>query len=406
MDNHNFKFLKQLNFSKDPEENFYFYKLLFNLGALQKPEDENGKKLDYAQKVVNFFIEKIKKDKFYVPNSKYMFEKMEINGFNREFTDFFMKDFDELMLEEYYHTGFISRCYNEFDAVQKTNTNNHGSQRQLKPTVAKFKQYFDSVGFENVTDDTKKIAETLSPYFTRQQTFENAVKIDRERRENNVPDNILNISLKEEEIFGSIDDYAKKISSIRLETLEQLNQIANKEFTFEWLAKNDPQNFILGKFCSCCSHLEGAGYGIMHAGIVSPNVQNLVIRKNGTGEIIAKSTLYINREQGYGVCNNVEVNTSVPASQLNSVYQKYVLGIVSFAEEYNREHPDKPVVQINVGMHLNDLSDEIVKNHSRSRQLFKAINYGEYGLDLMNYNGDSSECQYVIWKLEEKQNER
>ena len=38
---------------------------------------------------------------------------MDILGFNRDFTEFFIKNYTKLMEEEYVHTGFIAKCYNE-----------------------------------------------------------------------------------------------------------------------------------------------------------------------------------------------------------------------------------------------------------------------------------------------------
>ena len=57
-----------------------------------------------------------------------------------------------------------------------------------------------------------------------------------------------------------------------------LNEVANDKFTYEFLSKYDPRNFTLGKYCSCCAHLEGVGYGIMRASILHPDCQNLVIK--------------------------------------------------------------------------------------------------------------------------------
>ena len=144
----------------------------------------------------------------------------------------------------------------------------------------------------------------------------------------------------------------------------------------------------------------------MRASIVEPNIQNLVI-KNGRGEIIAKATLYVNTQEGYGVCNNVEIAYSVSKDKYEIVYQKFMLGIEAFAEQYNREHPDKPIKQINVGTsERNDVRTEITDNNSKARELLQGPNYRDYGMKYREYNGDSSERQHIIWKLEEKLNEK
>ena len=57
-------------------------------------------------------------------------------------------------------------------------------------------------------------------------------------------------------------------------------------------------------------------------------------------------------------------------------------------------------------MHLNSLSGEIKKYSTRSRKLYPAINYGDYGIDYLTYNGDSADEQYIIWKSDELQAEK
>jgi hypothetical protein len=326
---------------------------------------------------------------------------MQNNGFNKEFTDFFINNFDELMNREIFQQGFIARCYNEFNEVQKTNTNNRGSQRQLKPTVQKFVDYFKENKFLGITEKTRPIASTLSPYFKKQATFENAVKIFEEKAEGQVPDNILGFHLKEESPFEEIDELSKEINQTQTSIIQKMIDCANSEFTYDWLEKNDPNNLILGKLCSCCSHIEGQGYGIMRASIIHPSIQNLVIR-NKNGEIVAKSTLYINEKEGYGVFNNVEIYDFIDNKHLDDIYKKYLSGIDAFAKKYNELHKDNPLKIISVGMNLNDIKLMFAKNHEQTFPLLEAIDYGLFDTDGSGYSGDSSEHQRTVWKLDDK----
>jgi len=296
IENHNFSFFKQLDFSKLENTNNIF-KLLYNLGGMSKPITENGKTIDYAQKVIGLIQEKIKKGETSLEElSNLEVEEMNIDGFNKEFTDFFLENFSEIIQEERENNGFITRCYNEFDTVQKTNTRNRGNQSRLKPTVKRFAQYFDNNKFTGITPETKKIADAISPYFMEQELFEDAVSILSEKQSKNTPNNILDEHLKEEDVFSQIERYTNDTLQSEQNTLSILTELAKKEFTYDWLEKNDPENFILGKLCSCCSHLDGSGYGIMRASIVDPNVQTMVIRDKN-GDIIAKSTLFINPDE-------------------------------------------------------------------------------------------------------------
>ena len=358
--------------------------------------------VNYAQKVSEFIQSKLEGGKW-LYNFSNLLANTCLDGFKREFTDFFMENFEKLLVIESNNKNFISRCYNEFEDVQKTNTNNHGSQRQLKATVEKFINYFDENKFAGITDETREIANTISQFFNNQSDFDNAVSIFNEWKKSNTHEHILKTPLSEKEVFANIDNMAQECQEIIKDTLGTLVPVTDRQFTFEWLAKNDPQNFILGKFCSCCAHLEGAGYGIMRASIIHPNVQNLVIR-NSHGDIVAKSTLYVNPKEGYGVFNNVEVNNNVDYKKIPEIYKKYILGIRMFAQQYNKEHPNEPLKQINVGMNMNDLGNNIRQNNTRSIQILDAIDFSKFGDHGLVYGGDSSDEQYIVWSADEEKN--
>ena len=230
-------------------------------------------------------------------------------------------------------------------------------------------------------------------------------RIIKEYHDNNIPANILGFHLNN--LTNTIEKYKKqtqKLAELGLQIAGDINASLTsdaKEFGFDWLEKNDPQNFILGKLCTCCAHIKGGGYGIMHASIIDPNVQNLVI-KNDDGQIIAKSTLYINPKERYGVFNNIEVSDYVDEEFFPLIYQKFMLGAKTFAEEYNKKYPYKSLRQINVGMNLNDLTTELHKHSEKSKILFKAIDYSKYGIKNALYNGDSDVEQFIVWKNDEK----
>ena len=400
--NHNFTFFKKIDTSKLNIVPKNYYKLLYNLGAFEPPiMKENGKTVDYAQKVVGFILDNLEKDEKFDERLNEVFHNMKIDGFKPEFTDFFLKNYFELLKEENNSKGFISKCYNDFEKVQRMNTSNRGSQRQLKPTIEKFKENFALEKFEGITEENSLIAQAVSTFFNNQLTFENALQIDNERRKKKIPDNILKTPIKEKDVFESIDEFSNMVFQCGSKMLGSLTDIASNEFSFEWLQKNDPENFILGKLCSCCAHLEGMGYGIMHASIVHPNIQNLVIR-NKNGEIVAKSTLFINKLGRYGVCNNVEVKQGIKNVELEEIYQKFVLGIREFAKQNNKEHPLLSLKQINVGMGNNDLVFNIQYYRPETYKILKTVDYKKYGIDGQRYSGDSSGEQYIIWSEKEE----
>ena len=227
-----------------------------------------------------------------------------------------------------------------------------------------------------------------------------AVEIMKEKQENNVPDNILQDKIEDESLLN-IDALYENIFTLNKNTLNTLTDLVSKKFTFEWLSKSSPINFILGKLCNCCTHLNGMGYGLMYASIVHPDFQTLVI-KNNKGEIIAKSTLYLNREQGYGVCNNVEVNEKMKKKDKEIIYLKFKAAVYSFAEKYNKENKDNPIKIITVGMQDNDLGKQIETNDIKSLILYDNIDFSRYNKQKDDFIGNSRESQYIVWEGREK----
>lgn len=307
------------------------------------------------------------------------FESLKFKGFNKEWSEFFFnkENFEKLLELEKEETGFIAKIYNNFEKIKEFSRSNRGSQRYRKITIDMCKKYFVSVKFENVDEDNLDIADELAKYTRDQSSFDKAVEIRQEY-------------LHLREIKNIRDQIIEDINQI----LNDLSDVANEELTSEFLSKYDPLNFTLGKYCSCCAHIEGEGRGIMKASILHPNCQNLVIR-NKKGEIIAKSTLYINRSQGYGVFNNVEINQNIKSEEVREkIYRKYVETVRAFAIKYNKDNPNNPLTQINVGMGLNDLSVQIEKNSVKSKEILQGIDFSQYG----GYDGDWQHEQYIVWK--------
>ena len=195
----------------------------------------------------------------------------------------------------------------------------------------------------------------------------------------------------------------EEIDTLRKETVENLSQTINSlkaisdSFTFEFLSKYDAANFVLGKYCDCCAHLEAVGYGIASASILHPDCQNLVIRDRD-GKIVAKSTLYINRKEGYGLFNTIEVKEECNSKSKKQIYEKYMQAVIAFVEKYNLQNPNNPLKQINVGMHANDLKLEFESYNKESRTILKGIDFSIYGKKSMLHEGDWKQGQRVVWK--------
>ncbi len=405
----NIKFFKQLEFPEDFDLGFEpFCRFYYNLGGFTLPQKEehlskSGKKVvkcvDYAQRLGEFVKEELKKENNIFIRSNEFFGKMKLGKFNNKFTKFFLQKevFNQMCEEVKFDKNFIKKSYEKFDEVQRANTSHKGNQRQLQPTVSKFKNYFIKNKFEGITLANYAIARTISPFYYSQTSFDKALEIDKERIEKGTKNNILENHLEEKDVLSQIEELSKLIKSKGVSSVHLLSDLLKNNFSFEWLEKNDPKNFVLGKYCSCCAHLEASGYTYMHASIVDPDVQNLVI-KNKDGEIIAKSTLYVNREEGYGIFNNIEIYSEVEMEAREEIFRKFQLATVSFVQEYNKEHPDKPIHKVNVGMDYNKLREKISVELKKEKNLLKSINYEEFGDDNFFGGACSDNEQYIVWE--------
>jgi len=223
----------------------------------------------------------------------------------------------------------------------------------------------------------------------------------KEFKDNKIDSNIVGKHLKG--IEQDIDAY-KKDSQVLVEegldsaraTVGQLAEIIKGEFTYEWLEKNDPKNLTLGLYCDCCAHIAGFGDGVAIASVIHPDVQNLVINdKNGNP--IAKSTIYVNREQGYAVFNNVEVALNYK-SHYEEIYEEYIRGVEAFVKAYNERFKDKPLKKVNVGMGNNDLEEQIKKGLKPS-EILEGINFKKYSRNNSKYENDwLKNGQYALWE--------
>lgn len=450
------------NALSNPEKSSLFI-AFYNLGAMQffikeKKDRKNGeiviKQIPYGQIVSEFFVQQIVTGKTSLKELSNMFMLMNLSGFKKDFSDFLFgnggKNFEDMLKTYKEFPKFVSTCYNEFEEMQASNTKNKGEQKELKPT---HKHFYDAyIGVEGVTENNQNIAKVIRRYHAgklAQKTFNRAriinaerlgFKFEKEIEENNsklfdalnlieqgqydvalekyngliskpnnaVKDNIVGVDLIEQdnlvtERFSNLNRLLDESESLSAKTLKMAADIASKQFKYEWLKKSDPMNFVLGKLCKCCSHLEGMGYGITRASIIHPSIQTMVIR-DAKNQIVAKSTLFVNEKEQYAVFNNVEVNTDLNSTDFKFIYDKYMKGVEKFAETYNKNNPNNQLKIITVGLSNNDLISYLRKNNKPSNVLFKSVNYGEYGIEAehMDHEGDSDKEQYVVYENEKE----
>lgn len=304
-----------------------------------------------------------------------------------EFIILFIENYKRLIELEKRISGIISRIYNNFRDISNTSTSHKGSQRHLKVTLGKCFDYLLSQRFEGVTDDNKELAYFLQRYYSESSALNIGEMIIKQSQ--NAPRNI----------FTKVNfDNNKPIYSY--DSCDDLVENNVNGFSYHWLPKQDYNNLVLGKYCNCCAHLLGEGAGIMRASMILDNCQNLVI-KNNSGIIVAKMTIYVNKEQGYAVFNTAEVSLNYrDDNALDGIYEAFMRGVNAFVAKYN-ENNIVPISIVSIGEYRNCIKDNLGNIET---QLYQTPNYSSYGYCVGNknvgtYDGDSKNKQLLVLKL-------
>ena len=124
-------------------------------------------------------------------------------------------------------------------------------------------------------------------------------------------------------------------------------------------------------------------------------MQNLIIRDR-KGIPVAKSSIYVNKNEGYAVFNNVEVAHHM-YDYSDEIFKEYMNGVYSFIKAYNEKNSSSPLTRVSVGMNLNDL-DKQIQEHCIEHEVLEMINFEKYGNKFINHGGDwYQHGQYLLW---------
>ena len=364
------------------------------------------KDLKEKQKIANFCIEVIEGAD---TNALYTLQNISPSKNDKdieEYRNYIFKNKQEFIELLKNNSDLPVYMYNNYSELKLSARSSKGDGRQLKVTFDMARQsLMKDLKIKPGYEDLAKIIATY--YGTKenvQELLDSAIKIIEEQKSLNIEEHILGDSLSSEDFndikpFRKTEENIKKMLEFSAETLSELTDIANTEFGFEWVSKHSYLNFILGRLCDCCSHLDGAGRGIVYQTFVNPAIQTLVI-KDKSGNIVAKSTMYLNKKEGYAIFNNVEVANVVAEKDKEKVYKQYKLAIKAFAEKYNSRNTDNPLKKISVGARRNDLLNNIQGDINNSKldmdNMLTSISFYDDRTGL--YNGDSDEAQYLIWE--------
>ena len=418
---------------------------LFDDESKETVKNQSGKLVEmHTADLAYNFLQKFIKD-IPIQNMHIYLQGMKENGVNVEFLKFISNknNYEELVskMQNGNNEGLLTQVYEWFvergnlelgenedtanlttlptgeENRYKVRTSDVGENgiektRWKRPTIDLLIKEFASKKFTGITTARdSEIAENFSGISDyRQKHFDKAKEIDRERQESGVPDYIVgkhigqNKTQAYREYFELTGMMRDKILKNAQEVMENQVDISNKIFTYDTLAKSDVANFSIGFMTSCCARLYGAGAGAMRGAILSKDMQPLVV-KNDKDEIVAYSIMYINREQGYAVLNDIEVNKRYDGKEeeLKIIYEKMRRCAVENIEEFNKR-AKVPVVKLNSGLSPNwSAVNKYIRANPQS-PILKAPNFNDFKYaGSGSWAGDWHREQYTIWQLDEKE---
>lgn len=334
---------------------------------------------------------------------------LSIQGQNKQF-----QNIDLLLdLEINYPGIFIKTMTNFTDAKSYRETlDENGKPIRLSWEEA-LKKFYLSNKYVGITKENEDIAELFGRKGLSQELFEEADVLRKKSKSENIPEHILGEHLREETILESIERIKQQTEEELTDGKKMIEELYDKQFTYEWLSKNDPHNSIMGLFCSCCGTITSQFYGkdIAISSVLAPDVQNLVVR-NSKGDIISKGTMYINKEKGYAVINDFELNekyrqhetnageykvatTSKEEEEREMIFKAFQRGLNVFIEKYDMQNPDNPLKQVNVGMGYNRLKKQVRRFKEATANLSVPVEY--------NFQDATTNKQRILYQREERQ---
>lgn len=423
------------------EERLDFFKFAQALGCFssEKMLDKNGKETNVilAQKASSLLANLLKTDFLRLGNYHGLFDSLPIGTKpDQAFVKFIAEEktvkekdesgrtikkgnkfenLDMLMSLEQSHPGMLIKVMTNFEEAKSFRDTLDETGKPIKvPWEEALKKFYLSNKYVGITKENSDIAELFGSKGLSQGVFDKANKIRQRAIQNKIPEHILGKSVKEETILESIERIKRQTQEELSDSKQMIEELYDKQFTYEWLSKNDPHNSIMGLFCSCCGTITSSFYGkdIAKASVEAPDVQNLVVR-NSKGEIVSKGTMYVNQEKGYGVINDFELNQryrhhesdagryhveidDLEEQERDLIFKAFQRGLKAFAEEYDQQHGKNPLKQINVGMGYNRLKRQVEQFKKATSNLSVPAEY--------KFQDAMTNDQYILYERKEREN--
>ena len=430
--NSNIQNLQKLLQNEPKEEKLNFFKFAVSLGCFsnEKILDKNGKETQttVSQKASSLLAQLLKIKELKIGKYHGLFESLAFDvKVEQDFIKFIApngknnENIEMLVKLESEYPGIFSKTMSDFKSVKEKRVTmaEDGTNKTISWEDAIKKHYY-TVVYNGITKGNEDISQIFAKKGLSQKDFDEAVNLRRIAQEKNIPEHILNKVLKEDSIIQQIEKI-KNSTEVELgDARKIIDDLYERTFSYEWLSKRDPQNGIIGLYVSCCASLSSAYFGkkIAESTIIAENVQNLVVR-GVNGDIIGKGTLYVNEKEGYGVFNDFEINSQYKHRERRSgvysgddkkeselsksekkerndrdlIFSALIRGMNAFVEEYDIQHPERPLQQINVGMGYNRLKRNVMEFEKATKNLTVPVEYSFK---------DAENEQYILYNRNEK----
>ena len=394
--------------SQSTSECLHILKFAKALGCFSKERilDKNGTESQtlLAQKASSLFAQILTTQAIEAGKFQYLIYKLSFKQKpNQEFVEFLsmtekkqLKNLKLLLnLDKEAHGIFVKVMSNFDKAIKFKKTIGKNGNPITLSWEKTFEKFYLNASYNNVSEENKDIANLFISKGIYELYFQQACKLRDEAKANNVPHHILGKPLKEESKLSKIEKTKSQTGKVIDRSKENLDRLFNNQFTYEMLDKYDPHNAIIGIYTSCCATISNHEYGkiIVDASITAPDVQNLIVR-DARGEIVAKGTLYINQKFGYGVINEFDINEKYKQHEKDresgfymvfpdhpdekerqAIFNALMRGIKAFAQEYDKSHPDRPLLKVNVGLGLNRLKRQCLEFKKATTNLLVPPDY-------------------------------
>ena len=288
----------------------------------------------------------------------------------------------ELLIDlEDEYPGIFSRVMLNFEAAKKSRKDlNEKGKPTILPWEDALKKFYIKTKYEGVTSKNVDLATLFSGKGLSQEFFDKATELRGSAQAAGVPDHILGKHLKERPSILESMEHIKDKTAEEIENGRQMiESMYEQEFSYDWISKNDKDNFILWFYTNCCGTLISEDYSgdIARSGITVENIQSIAVR-DSEDQIVSKGTVYINRERGYGVINSFELEEQYREDDEKKtlMFQAYERGMEAFIKEYDSQNPDNPLKQINVGIRYNRLQEFVEELTQAEHNLTIPEGYG------------------------------